>query len=146
MPCLLRGVLLNSYSIVDAKCSPGCLASSCGGFLFNFYSKLTQNAHLAASPPPVVVSYFTSYSNLMQKCSSGCLASSRGGFLFNSYSNYMQNALLSASPPRGAPVAPFRFNYIRTVSIKFAQCGYAPTTQAMHSFKDMCTLHDIHKK
>ena len=34
----------------------GCLVSSCGCYLFNFYPKLIQNAHLAALPP-VVVSY-----------------------------------------------------------------------------------------
>ena len=88
---------------------PGCIASSCGGFLFNFYPKLIQNAHLVTLPP-VVVSYSILISYLMQnapmaalnclllwwlfiqflfkinsKCSVGCLASC-GGFLFNSYS------------------------------------------------------------
>ena len=42
---------------IDAKCSLGCLGSSCGGCLFNPYSNLIQNALLATLPPPVVVSY-----------------------------------------------------------------------------------------
>ena len=50
------GFLFNSYSIIDAKCSPGCLASYCGCYSFNLYSNLTQNAHLTALPS-VVVSY-----------------------------------------------------------------------------------------
>ena len=103
------------------KGSPGCLAYSCGGSLFNSYSKLMQTALLAALPPPVVVSYsilihiwwkmlfwlpcLLLWWFLIQflfrfdaKCSSGCLASPCGGSLFNSYSKLIQTAPLAAFP------------------------------------------------
>ena len=54
---LLWGCLIQFLSKFDAKCPYGCLASSCGDSFFNSYSKLMQNAHLAALPPPVVASY-----------------------------------------------------------------------------------------
>ena len=50
---------------IDAKCSLGCLGSSCGGSLFNFYSKLMPNAPWAALAPSVVVPLFNSYQKMM---------------------------------------------------------------------------------
>ena len=107
LPCLLLWwflIQLIQFSFkIDAKCCSGCLASSCGGFLFNSYSKLMQNALLAALPPPVVVSYSALIQNWCKliswlpclllwwflihvlfkidaNCSLGCLVSSCGGF------------------------------------------------------------------
>ena len=91
LPCLLLWYFLIQFlSQIDAKCSSGKLASSSSGSLFNSYSKLMQNAHMAAWPPLVVVFLF----EIDAKCSSGCLAFSCGCCLFNSYSKMMQNAHL----------------------------------------------------
>ena len=58
LPCLfLWWFLIQFLFKIDAKCSPGCHASPCGGFLFRSYSELMQNDLLAALPPPVVASY-----------------------------------------------------------------------------------------
>jgi hypothetical protein len=43
------------FLMFEAKCSSGCIGSSCGGVLFNSYQNLMQNAHMAALPPPVVI-------------------------------------------------------------------------------------------
>ena len=61
----LHGPLCYTLSVhslfkIDAKFSPGCLASVCGfliQFLFNSYSKLMQMALQAALHPPAAVSY-----------------------------------------------------------------------------------------
>ena len=127
LPCLLLWWFLIECSYkTDAKCSLGCIASSCCDFLLNSYSKLMQNAPLAALSPSVVVSYSMIIRNrckmhlwltcllwwwfLIQflfktdaECSSGCLGSSCGGSLFNSYSKIMQNAPLAALAPLVVP-------------------------------------------
>ena len=111
---LLWWFLIRVLSKIDAKCSPGCLASSCDRFLFNRYSKLMPNALLAALLLPMVVScsiiieivakrspgvLFNAYSKMMRntvKCSSGCLDSSCCSFLTNPYSQLISKALLAA--------------------------------------------------
>ena len=122
LPCLLLcWFLIQSLFRIYAKCSLGCVASSCGSFLFNSYSKMMQNAHL----PCLLVCWFLIQFSfkidakcswlacllpcrfLIQfslefdvKCFSVCLASSCGSFLFNSYPKLMQNALQATLPPR----------------------------------------------
>ena len=102
LPCLLLLWLLIQFLFkIDANWSSGCLASSCGGSLFNSYSKLMQIARLvAASSCGCFLIQFLCKTDT--KCSSGCVASFGGGFSFSSYSKLMQTALLAALPPPGA--------------------------------------------
>ena len=115
---ILIQFLFKSYT----KCYSCTLASTSGGFLFNSYSKLMQNALLVTLLPPDVVSCsvliqnwckilffqpcFLLWSFLLQsllktdaKCSFSCRGSSCGGSLFSSYSKLMQNALLVTLHP-----------------------------------------------
>ena len=87
LPCLLLWSFLIQFLFNhDAKCSSGCLASSCGRFLFNSYSNLMKNAPLAALPPPVVISY----SLLIQICSKNAPLVSLPPPVFISYSLLIQ--------------------------------------------------------
>ena len=95
LPCLLLWSSLIQFLFKsDAKSSSGCLASSCGRFLFNSYSKMMQNPLLAALSPPVVVSY-SLLNQIWYKILSWRSSFSSAHFLFNSYSKMMKNLLLA---------------------------------------------------
>ena len=63
LPRLLLGRFLIQFLFkIDTKCSSGCIACSCGGFLYNSYSELMQNVFLATWPPhPVLSSVLNSF-------------------------------------------------------------------------------------
>ena len=58
LPCLLWSFLIEFLFKYYAISSPGCLASSLGGFVFNSFSNMMQYPPLVALHPPVVVSYW----------------------------------------------------------------------------------------